>query len=161
MVSDESYGLVISINKWRVGNHRKIDQGSTHYVITRDATKEEQIDGWPKKITLHRWIFGLKGKENSKVFIDHKNGWIDNTLESLRKTDNKNNVRYQKRQNKKLSGLPKGVTKVKNSNRNPYESRIQVNSKLLKLGRFPTSDLAHKAYCEAAVMYFGEYAKFE
>jgi len=56
----------------------------------------EMQNGWPTYIKLHRWILGLKGKENRNIFVDHKNGWLDNTLESLRPTNNQNNSRYSK-----------------------------------------------------------------
>ena len=160
MVSDEDHEMVIKF-KWVVNNERIRNNGQApHYIIVRHSTKEERLEGWPTNIKVHRFILGLKTKAQRSIYVDHKNSWLDNTQEGLRQTDNKNNVRYQKKQKNKLSGLPKGVTKVTNSKKNPYESRIQVDCKDIKLGRFSTPELAHEAYKKAALQYFGEYAKF-
>ena len=154
MVSDEVYNLVISGAKWYV--HKTRD---SHYEIAKTANSKELEEGWSKQIKLHRFILGMK-KDNKKL-VDHKNGWLDNTFESLRITTKTNNNRYTKaRKRTKNFDLPKGVRKT-NSKLSPYKAYIGYNGKQIYLGVFKTPEEAHKAYCEAALKYFGEYAKFE
>ena len=157
-VSDESYDLVKDSN-WYVWKVYR--EGTPQYRVVRNASKEERQAGWSCQITVYRFILKLKGKENKHIIVDHKNGWLDNTLESLRPTTHTNNVRYCKPRNRNIkSHLPKGVC-IKAGRKNlPYYAQIGVNHKNICLGYFATPELAHEAYCKAALQYFGEYAKF-
>lgn len=163
LVSDESYEEVVQ-HDWRAARSRgrQHKDWAPHYKIVRHATKEEKLAGWPSEIKLSRWLLGLRGKENEHIFVDHKNQWWDNQLESLRKTDNQNNIRYAKARirNKSDKTLPKGVNFVIAMKSKPYRAAIKIDKKKrLHLGYFATPEEAHKAYCEAALKYFGEFAK--
>lgn len=103
---------------------------------------------------LHRVIMGaIKRTE----IVDHINGNIyDNRRENLRignKSENNINLRHLPRHNS--SGF-KGVHYDKVNNK--WRARIQVNGKHIHLGRFIDKIEAAKAYDEAAIKYFGEFA---
>ena len=161
MVSDESYDLVTSGAGWRVAKGTHKDTRSSYYRIERSATTKEKAEGWSENIRLHRWILGLK--ESNGLVVDHARNWLDNTLESLRKTTSLNNSRNSKapvKRKKENQELPKGVKREPNSKKNPFSARIRVKGKETRLGSFPTAEKAYEAYCKAALQYFGEYAKF-
>lgn len=156
MVSDEIYDKVKDF-KWCAKK-----SGYYGYLcIGRRTTLAELADGWPTAIIFSRYIFDLK--KGNKAIVDHKNGWLNNTFESLRLTNVENNSRYRKgnkRNLDKTKHLPKGV-RLSNRIQNPYRATIGVHGKYISLGNYPTPELAHKAYCNAAVKYFGEFAKFK
>lgn len=149
MVSDEDYDRVIAHN-WRVNKTQ-----DNYFFICRQATIKEVESGHPTSILLHRFIFGLL--RGDRRIIDHKNNWLDNTRDGIRITDSTGNNRYRNIISGKI--LPKGVT-LSTNKKNPYVARIMIDYKSVHLGQFSTPEEAHKAYCEAAIKYFGEYAKF-
>ena len=65
------------------------------------------------------------------------------------------NNRNRKLYKTNIIGL-KGVTKLKSCNR--WRARIRVNGKLICLGLYKTPEQAHSAYCDAASIYFKEFA---
>jgi HNH endonuclease/AP2 domain len=87
--------------------------------------------------------------------IDHINGdKADDRPDNLRPA-----TRAQNQQNRPGRGktLPKGVWKDSRY-RKPFEAKITINGKRIRLGRFATADEAHAAYCVAANSYFGAFA---
>ena len=85
--------------------------------------------------------------------VDHRNGdALDNRLDNLRAADRGGNSKNRRSQNP----LGKGVTRRKTG----FEATIAVNGKDYYLGRFPTAEDAHAAYCEAAKRLHGEFANF-
>ena len=163
MISDEAYDKIKDF-KWYVVNtvtSKQVNK-APYFLIARTSSKEERLEGWPSMIKLSRYLFNFK--KSQKEIVDHKNGWLDNTFESLRITDKKNNNRYcgpKKRTAEKSNDLPKGVFLKKGLKKNPYMAQIQVDGKFKYLGYYPTPELAHEAYKKAALQYFGEFAKFE
>ena len=112
-----------------------------------------------KLILMHRVILErVIGRPlNQEEVVDHINGnTLDNRRLNLRLANRKQNSRNRKRQ--KGSTEYKGVHLKKNG---MYSAQIQVDKKIKHLGTFATPEEAHKAYCEAAVKYFGEFARFE
>ena len=109
------------------------------------------------KITYqaHRlaWMY-MTGEDPGELDIDHDdNNKHNNAFINLRKaTNGQNKMNAKTRKNNKL-GI-KGVYKVKNK----YWASIMVEGKKIRMGSYNTADEAHKAYCDAADKYHGEYA---
>lgn len=105
------------------------------------------------KMLHHRIIYFLENGVCPPI-LDHKDGnTLNNTISNLRActislnmANSKNNGKYKK-----------GVYKQKNR----YFAQIQYQGKHIKLGCFKSEDEAHEAYKEAAIKYFGEFARFE
>lgn len=90
--------------------------------------------------------------------IDHKHfNKIDDRPSELRPATRSEQCQHRRGWSK-LSKLPKGVSLIKNSKRNPFQSEIQVDKKRIYLGCFPTKEEAALAYQNAAVQHFGEFA---
>jgi hypothetical protein len=98
-------------------------------------------------IYLHRII--LPGHK----LIDHKNGdGLDNRKENLRPADKRTNA-----QNRRVTpGTFKGVLRARSGG---FLARIVIEGKQKYLGTFPSREEAAKAYNEAALKYFGEFAR--
>lgn len=112
-----------------------------------------------KHYAAHRlaWFYthGFWPKED----IDHiNNDRSDNRIVNLRECTRSQNIQNSKLYKKSSSGF-KGVSKSKR-NKKPWFSQIQVEGKLKYLGSYISPDLAHKAYCDAADKYFGEFANY-
>jgi hypothetical protein len=89
--------------------------------------------------------------------VDHING---NTLDNrrsinLRLSDHRRNSGNRGPNSNNTSGF-KGVSFDKESGK--YSANIRDHGKQKKLGRFPTAELAARAYDRAAVEVFGEFA---
>jgi len=114
--------------------------------------KIRKYDGTGTNIAMHRYLLGA----DKSVNVDHKDGdSLNNRRSNIRLAPGGGNQQNRK----KLShrSLPKGV----HVNRKKYRARIYANGKKINLGTFLTPEAAHKAYCDAAVKYFGEFARFE
>lgn len=116
-----------------------------------------------KKVTilLHREILEgiLERKLTRYEQVDHINGHgLDNRRENLRLATAAQNQRNRGKQVNNTSGY-KGVTWYKPSRK--WRAQIMVKKKSISLGYFDNPEDAYKAYCEAADMYFGEFAKYE
>lgn len=94
---------------------------------------------------------------NKKEIIDHINGnGLDNRRKNLRivnKSQNSQNRRINR--DKKF----KGITKRKDRKNKPFYASITFNKKTISLGYFASEIEAAKAYNEAAIKYFGEFAR--
>jgi HNH endonuclease/AP2 domain len=89
--------------------------------------------------------------------VDHIDGnTLNNRRDNLRVCTGRQNRFNQKRRSDNQTGF-KGVSKTNSR----YKAAIMVNQKSIYLGTFDTAPLAHEAYCEAALKYFGEFARFE
>lgn len=117
------------------------------YIVGNDNTGVKQ-----KQIKMHRLIMNYP---NDKA-IDHISGdKHDNRKQNLRICSIKENNRNTKVQQRNKTGI-KGVTFT---HCNTYQSQIQVDGKLKYLGTFKTAEEAAKVYNEAALKYFGEFAR--
>lgn len=96
---------------------------------------------------------------NTNELRDHKNGnGLDNRKNNLRlATDHQNSMNQGIRRDN-TSGF-KGVGLAKRCTKRPYSAAITLNGKLFYLGYFDNPIDAAKAYDQAALKYFGEFAR--
>jgi len=136
LVSDEDYERVNQF-KWRASW-----QGRHWYAASGDNTK------------LHRFILGL---ENPKIIVDHIDGDELNCQRSnMRVCTNAENLRNRGKQKNNTSGF-KGVIWYAPSRK--WRAQIKLNGNRKHLGHFDNIIDAARAYDEAAVKYFGEFAQ--
>lgn len=88
--------------------------------------------------------------------VDHKDHNPSNDrIDNLREATRKQNQQNMKKSVRNTSGF-KGVSRLKNNNR--WGARMRLNGEYKHLGSYLTPEEAHKAYCEAALKYHGEFA---
>lgn len=102
-------------------------------------------------------ILGSDIPEN--IMTDHRdNDGLNNRRDNLRLASRSENQRNRPTCKNSNTGL-KGASIV--THRNCYQSVICIDGKRKFLGYFSTAEEAHQAYCEAAVKYYGEFARFK
>jgi hypothetical protein len=147
-IVDEDDYILASQFKWYLLNHK-----SNQYAVSN----QDQL--------LHRLLL----QPPSNMTVDHRNGnSLDCRRENMRIcTRGQNNKNSSKRRTKKI-GQYKGVhywpqwAPLKKRNYNyekPWQARIIVDKKTVELGVFVTEEAAAKAYDEAAIRAFGEFAR--
>lgn len=149
LVSDELFDF---LNQWNWSAFR--DSHTKSYY----AARREYLGGGKKnakfhKISMHRLImYAPKGMQ-----VDHINGnTLDNRKENLRICTNAENQHNSNKPKNNLSGF-KGVTWHKNIK--IWTASICKDYKKIHLGIFKTKTQAARAYDQAALKYFGEFAK--
>jgi hypothetical protein len=144
LVDDEDYEKLTKINWY----YRR--EG---YAVGNLPSPEKGV--YPK-VLMHRYILDApKGTQ-----VDHINGnKLDNRKENLRIANASTNKANDGLRSTNTSGH-KGVTKASGSRkRKPWVAQIKVNYEHIHLGYYATTEEAAKAYNEAALKYFGEFAK--
>lgn len=117
------------------------------------------LDGY--YCNAHQMAWAYMTGEWPLLEVDHKNCLkTDNRFDNLRlATDQQQSANRGASKNNQL-GI-KGV-RIAHANVNKavrYRARIRVNNKLIHLGYYSTPEVASAAYHEAAVNYFGEFAR--
>lgn len=138
LVSDEDFKW-LSERRWGI----KICAGGPY------ATQVSRPD-----IMMHRELLGcVKG---DGVHVDHVNGnTLDNQRHNIRKATNTQNRRNCKIPKDNTTGY-KGVWMGRNLK---FRAGISVNSRTIHLGTYKTAIEAAQAYDQAAIKFFGEFAR--
>jgi hypothetical protein len=149
------------------GAHTSVDDCDRDVAIHKWSLKttsdgklyaHRRLSGERKSQSLHRVILSrIIGRDLSPTELcDHIDGnGLNNRRSNLRvATPHQNNANQPLRKDSG-SGL-KGVS-WKKANRK-WQAKIRVNRQDIHLGLFSDTEEAHRAYCEAARKYFGEFA---
>jgi len=146
LIDRDDFPEVSKFNWYTIKAHQYNVSGKrlcNHYVVA-------QING--VRVRLHRLIMRV---DNPDIHIDHINGnGLDNRKSNLRKCTNQQNCINRPKQINNTSGF-KGVFLRKSGK---YRAGIRFNQKLIHLGTFVDKIDAAKAYNDAAIKYFGEFA---
>ena len=143
IVDDEDFEY---LNQWKWQANQK--KSKRFY-----AWRGKKIDGKYKMIYLHRFILKITDK---KIFVDHVNmNTLDNRKINLRICTHSQNQMNTNKNNRNSLGY-KGISYDKRVNK--FYANITLNKKTFYLGGFIDPKDAAKAYNEAAIKYFGEFA---
>ena len=106
-----------------------------------------------KLVSMHSLLLDV----DQGLLRDHKNGnTLDNRRLNLRAATKAQNARNSKLRVDNTSGF-KGV--YWNKQYQKWKAQIRIGSKRIFLGRFDDPSIAAKAYDNAAIRYFGEFAR--
>lgn len=144
VVDDDDYEWLIQW-KWQAGILK-------NKVYARRSVRSE---GKIKQLLMHIAIAEKHQLRQGRKQVDHKNGdSLDNRKDNLRPATNQENSR-----NRKITASSgyKGVWQRTDTGK--WRARIKIDGKFIVLGQaFPTAEDAARAYNEAAVERFGEFA---
>jgi hypothetical protein len=149
---DENKGCLI----WKNPLYRTVKRGSIAGALNSRGYIQVKIAG--TLYMAHRLIWLYKtGQDPASLQIDHVDGnRSNNCFANLRLATSEENARNRKGHKNSKVKL-KGVSYDKNNK--AYCACICVNRRQINLGRFPTPELAHMAYCEAAAELHGDFAR--
>lgn len=109
------------------------------------------------RLWMHREVLGLVGGDPRRVDHREPSETLNNQRSNLRiATPSQNNSNSRLRRDS-TSGF-KGASFERTTGR--WKSVIRLDGKLINLGRFTSPQLAHQAYCAAALAHRGEFARF-
>lgn len=120
-----------------------------------------RVNGKRPSELMHRIIMSrvLGYTLTPNIKVDHRDGnGLNNRRDNLRIASDSENMRNSRRPKNNTSGF-KGVSWHKTYKK--WYAAIRYNGKSIHLGSFSTPQEAHKAYCDAAVKYHGDFARFE
>jgi hypothetical protein len=145
LVDDEDYDRLVAMGKWHV-TCKGYAARTKHYRKPCGRLSSSTI-------FMHHLISPVDGKNQ----VDHRNtNKLDNQKDNLRVCSNSENCKNTSKPKNNTSGF-KGVYWKKQIKR--WCAQIGVEYKNIYIGSFATAIEAAKAYNEAAVKHFGEFAK--
>ena len=144
IVDDDDFEKLMRFNKWYA-----VKQKNSFYAKCNITL----APGRRTTLKMHRVIMNAKPGQ----IVDHINGnGLDNRKCNLRIVDDQKNAANRKSHSGSSSKY-KGVSWHKQHNK--WQANICVNGKFLYLGIFPNEIDAALAYDDAAIKYFGEFAR--
>lgn len=117
----------------------------------------------PKDKNRHALMSRMIMNAPKGKFVDHADGNpLNNQRYNLRICTPTQNCQNRKLHINNIVGF-KGVTQYSRNGKreNRWRARIRVNKKLIHIGYFDSPIMAHEAYKEASVKFFGEFARFQ
>ena len=158
------YDPATGVFRWKVdiwsGQYRSILTAKTGEIAggidNKSGYRRIRVDGGPQyKTSRIAWLYMTGEWPPKGYFIDHKDGNKSNDCwKNLRLATPSQNAWNSRKPNTNASGY-KGVHRYYNR----FIARITINGNRIELGRFPTPELAHRAYKWAARRHFGEFAR--
>jgi hypothetical protein len=128
---------------WKIYPSSKVHPGDKAGTLERSGYYVVCFHG--KRYKAHRLVWLYIYGEWPKKDIDHINGdKTDNKISNLRDVSHRvNSVNNKKRRKGGLSGI-----RLAPKSNNSWEARILIKGKLIRLGNYPTAELAHARYME-------------
>lgn len=147
-----NYDPQTGIWTWAITKSRRMPKGKRAGTIrSKDGREVIKLDGVDYLAYRLAWLY-MTG-EWPKDQIDHINvDKSDSRFGNLRQA-----TRSQNHANKP-SPRKNGLKGTQQRGRR-WSARIKVNQRVIHLGSFDTQEAAHDAYCTAARLHFGEYAR--
>ena len=145
LVDDEDFEA-LSKNKWSAHT-----SGATHICASRNV----KLQNSRCVVLMHREILKVSDRN---LHVDHVDGNpLNNQKANLRVCSRQENMQNSKLRTDNKLGL-KGVS-LRRSKSSPYQATIQAGKVQRYLGVFATAEQAHAAYCAAAKVLHGEFAR--
>ena len=152
-LSDLDFDLKSGIIRWKTQRSRNIKPGQIAGNISKVGYRSIKIDG--KSYLAHRLVWLFAAGDWPKGDLDHINGdKLDNRISNLREANKSQNGANKHAIRSGLKGC------CWNRGNNKWQASIRKNGKRTFLGYFDTEQEAHDAYCSAALIYHGEFARF-
>lgn len=114
-----------------------------------------------RRLYLHRLLCnGFNDEDPTKTCVDHiDRDCLNNTRENLRRATPSENQANSIGRPKARRSRYKGVAFRKEAKSRPWRALITVHGRLIHLGAFASEEEAAERYNQAALKYFGEFAR--
>jgi hypothetical protein len=148
IIVDDIDRPLLESRSWRLKKRQRPD-GS---IAIMAVVSSDYTFGYYRTLYLHRLILGVN---HPKLVVDHIDGNpLNNSRENLRVCTSRENSRNM---GKRTGAKYRGVNYRKD--RKTWRAVIKVDYKFIHLGTFDTAEEAAYAYDQAALRYFGEFAR--